>query len=185
MGCAGQYVTLFRREMVAVINQVRRRSGFHGLALDDRVLQYVLEVVEQRLSHCGQHAMLVEEHQDRGTQLGRALDEARERRVLARVMKTVGVVVEVVHDVAHQFIVGVAAFVEFGHLLLEKIEQAREAHVFCMPNSDRVGHDGPPWNKAHGAPDRFYCRPAGGPGLDQDQGPCRKGPVQIARSRAG
>ena len=159
-----QDLVFLHGEVVAVIHKVSRRGRFHGRAPYDPVLQYVIEVFEQGAAGGRQLAMLLEEAVDRDAQPGIALDQARKRRVLARMMVAVGVVVEIVDDVVQQFVVGILPVVERAHLLFDVVEQARKAQVLRMPNGDRISHDDPPWNGHAQAP--------GSPRLSARGAPC-------------
>jgi hypothetical protein len=147
--------------MVTVVEEVGCRRCFDSVALDQRSLRNPLQDLEQLLAGCGNYAMLLQAPRDRQLHRGLTLDDASERHILARVVKTVGIVSQVVDDVEHQCVVGLLTRVEGSELPFQKVEQSGEVDVVGMPRGDWLGHEG--------LPRRPYVSTRGERSFDPDQ----------------
>jgi len=138
--CPRHDLLFLDRQMVAVVEEIRRRRRLDGGALDQGVLGDRLEQSEKRLAGGGDDAVLLEAPGDRKSHLRIALDEARERDIFPGMVDAVRVVMEVVHDVEEQRVIGVLAGVERCEFPLDEVEQVRESRVIGVPDRDGFSH---------------------------------------------
>ena len=126
--------------MVAVVHEVGCGRRLYRGARDQRSLDHALQEPEELLAGFGNHAMLLQAPGDRQLHRGVALDEAGERHILARMVKAVRVVSQVVDDVEHQGVVRLLPRVEGDQLPFQQVEKSGEIDVVGMPGGDRFGH---------------------------------------------